>query len=161
MLTREILNSHPVATLRQEIRKHNVKGYSTMTKAKLIDEMMKRKESFSHIKMRGKPAPKSAPKASSKPAPKSKSTVDEDIRNLQNFSIPTVRFYKDFMRTKKERLDHLKEKEKNLNSIVASLKKVDRSKLDNKQKERLAFTLDLVPDYKEDIEKRRKDIEKM
>ena len=34
MITREILNSHTVSTLRKEISKSNIKGYSKMTKAK-------------------------------------------------------------------------------------------------------------------------------
>ncbi len=36
MVSREILNSHPVTTLRKEISKTNIKGYSKMKKAEVI-----------------------------------------------------------------------------------------------------------------------------
>ena len=52
MLSREILNSHTVPTLRQEISKTNFKGFYKMTKPQLVDLMMKNKEKFDHIKMR-------------------------------------------------------------------------------------------------------------
>jgi hypothetical protein len=48
-ITKEILNSHPVGTLKKEIAKTNVKGYSKMKKAELVDLMMKHKEKFGHI----------------------------------------------------------------------------------------------------------------
>jgi ribosomal protein L12E/L44/L45/RPP1/RPP2 len=54
MITREILNSHPVTALRKEISKTNIKGYSKMTKAQVVDVMMKNKEKFSHIKKKDK-----------------------------------------------------------------------------------------------------------
>ena len=41
MHTREILASHPITTLRKEIAKTNIKGYSKMKKAEVIDLMMK------------------------------------------------------------------------------------------------------------------------
>ena len=52
MPTREILNSHTAPTLRKEISKTNIKGYSTMKKEQLIDVMMKHADRFHHIKMR-------------------------------------------------------------------------------------------------------------
>ena len=54
MITREILNSHPVTTLRKEISKTNIKGYSKMTKPQVVELMMKNKDRFSHIKMKDK-----------------------------------------------------------------------------------------------------------
>ncbi len=50
MVTRDILHSHPITNLRKEISKTNIKGYSKMTKAQLVDVMMKNKERFGHIK---------------------------------------------------------------------------------------------------------------
>jgi hypothetical protein len=50
MVTRDILNSHSVSTLKKEISKTNVKGYSKMKKAEVVDLMMKNKERFAHIK---------------------------------------------------------------------------------------------------------------
>ena len=65
MLTREILSSHPVTTLRKEIAKTNIKGYSSMKKPDIIELMMKHKDRFDHIQMKVKSAPakKSAPPA--------------------------------------------------------------------------------------------------
>ena len=48
-LTKEILNSHPVGTLKKEIAKTNIKGYSKMKKDEIIELMMKHKENFGHI----------------------------------------------------------------------------------------------------------------
>ena len=64
MVTAEILNSHSVATLKKEISKTNVKGYSKMKKPDVVALMLKNKDRFSHIKHSGK----SAPKAKAKPA---------------------------------------------------------------------------------------------
>ena len=48
---KDILNSHPVSVLKKEISKTNIKGYSKMKKAEVIELMMKNKDRFSHIKM--------------------------------------------------------------------------------------------------------------
>jgi len=71
-ITREILNSHSVATLRKEISKTNIKGYSKMPKAQLVEVMMQNSPRFSHIKMAEKKprAPRSKPKAQEKPKEK-------------------------------------------------------------------------------------------
>lgn len=63
MVTREILQSHSVATLKKEIAKSNIQGYTKMNKSQLIDLMMKHKDRFSHIKPAAKkPEPKVEPK---------------------------------------------------------------------------------------------------
>jgi len=54
MVTREILMSHPIKYLRDEVRKANIMGFLTTKKEKLVDEMMKRKQMFMHIKPSGK-----------------------------------------------------------------------------------------------------------
>lgn len=51
---RDIFNSHPVSVLKKEIAKTNIKGYSKMKKAELVNLMMKHKDRFTHIKMRSK-----------------------------------------------------------------------------------------------------------
>ena len=58
MVTKEILMSHPISTLRKEVSKTNVRGYSKLKKAEIIDLMMKNKEKFAHIKTRLKPSRK-------------------------------------------------------------------------------------------------------
>lgn len=63
MVTHDILNSHSVATLKKEISKTNVKGYSKMKKNEVIELMMKTPERFAHITMKGKqPRKKAEPK---------------------------------------------------------------------------------------------------
>ena len=52
MVTAEILLSHPVKTLKSEISKTNIKGYSKMKKDEIIELMLKYKSRFSHIKKR-------------------------------------------------------------------------------------------------------------
>jgi len=54
MVTTEILMSHPIKTLRAEVKKANIMGFATMAKAPLVAEMMKRKELFGHIKASGR-----------------------------------------------------------------------------------------------------------
>ena len=49
-LTREILNSHPISTLKKEISKTNIKGYSKMKKDEVVELMMKNKERFPSMK---------------------------------------------------------------------------------------------------------------
>jgi len=44
------LESHPVATLKKEISKTNVKGYSKMKKSEVVALMLKNKDRFNHIK---------------------------------------------------------------------------------------------------------------
>ena len=56
MVNAEILNSHPLSTLKKEISKTNIKGYSRMKKPELVATMMKHKERFGHIKHSGKTA---------------------------------------------------------------------------------------------------------
>ena len=47
---RDVLNSHTVVNLKKEISKTNIKGYSKLKKADVINLMLKHKDRFSHIK---------------------------------------------------------------------------------------------------------------
>jgi len=77
---REIFNSHPVSVLKKEISKTNIKGYSKMKKAQIVDLMMKNKERFKHIKMAEKKAPAPAKKAPEpKPAPAKKKKIKFNV----------------------------------------------------------------------------------
>ena len=51
---RDIFNSHSVSTLKKEISKTNIKGYSTMKKAQIVDLMVKNQARFSHLKLNEK-----------------------------------------------------------------------------------------------------------
>lgn len=64
------LESHKVATLKKEISKTNVKGYSKMRKAEVVALMVKNKDRFNHIRHATEPAPKKIIKIKkNKPAP--------------------------------------------------------------------------------------------
>ena len=52
MVTKQILISHPIKTLKSEVSKTNIKGYSKMKKDEIIELMLKYKSRFSHIKKR-------------------------------------------------------------------------------------------------------------
>tara|TARA_R100000388_G_scaffold89971_1_gene71057 strand:+ start:207 stop:1490 length:1284 start_codon:yes stop_codon:yes gene_type:complete len=77
---REIFNSHPVSVLKKEISKTNIKGYSKMKKAQIVDLMMKNKERFKHIKMAKKPAtPAKKPATPPKKAPPKKKKIKFNV----------------------------------------------------------------------------------
>ena len=56
MVNAEILNSHPVSTLKKELKATNIKGIAKMKKSEVVAVMLKRKEMFTHIKHRTAPA---------------------------------------------------------------------------------------------------------
>mgnify|MGYP003624737087 CR=1 FL=1 len=68
------LESHPIANLKKEISKTNIKGYSKMKKPEVVELMLKNKDRFHHIKKYVKPTsepkPKPKPKPVEKPKPK-------------------------------------------------------------------------------------------
>ena len=72
---REIFESHPVAVLKKEIAKTNIKGYSTMKKAEVVELMLKNKARFSHIKMAEKKPRAKRGEKSAKSQPSQKSTA--------------------------------------------------------------------------------------
>ncbi len=43
------LESHPISTLKKEISKTNIKGYSKMKKNEVVSLMLKNKDRFNHI----------------------------------------------------------------------------------------------------------------
>jgi len=68
---RDILQSYSVNELKKEISKQNIKGYSKMKKAEIINLMMKHKDKFTYLKkkeMKKKEEPKK--KEQPKPEPK-------------------------------------------------------------------------------------------
>ena len=73
MPSREELESHPVITLKKEISKTNIKGYSKMKKPEIVELMLKNKSRFHHIKMAEKKPKEEKPKED-KPKPKLTST---------------------------------------------------------------------------------------
>lgn len=85
MVTREILESHPVSTLKKEIGKTNIRGYSKLGKKEIIDLMLENKERFDHIKMRLKPPPGVKKTVSEKP--KTKRTPEERKARLEQIAL--------------------------------------------------------------------------
>ena len=74
MPSRIELESHPVTTLKKEISKTNIKGYSKMKKPEVVELMLKNKDRFHHIKMAEK-KPKPKPKPVEKPKPVKKIVI--------------------------------------------------------------------------------------
>ena len=88
MLTKEILDSHPLKTLKKKIAKQNIKGYSNMKRPELTDLMMKHKDKFmdlKHAEKKEKKAPKAkAPKAkASNKKPLTVTTADGKVTELK------------------------------------------------------------------------------
>lgn len=140
---KDIFNSHSVATLKGEIRKANIKGYSKMKKAELVDLMVKNKSKFSHIKMaekkgnvRGKPAPKA--KTPSPPKDYSNKDfydyVDARDNNRAGKATKEEKKYLAFVKTA-EGQKHLKRIENDINEIPNTPpKKSPKAKRDKKPK---------------------------
>jgi hypothetical protein len=63
---KDILNSHSVSTLKKEISKTNIKGYSKMKKNEIVNLMLKNKDRFTHIKMKDKSKAKVPAKSKTK-----------------------------------------------------------------------------------------------
>tara|TARA_R110000772_G_C13138573_1_gene423724 strand:+ start:110 stop:718 length:609 start_codon:yes stop_codon:yes gene_type:complete len=121
MISKEILNSHPVSTLKKEIAKTNVKGYSKMKKAEVVELMMKHKEKFGHIKKKEKAKPAEKPKAKSPPKPKAKSppkakSAEEKKKDYfyDNLKLVSVEGYRGGMTANNSGPGDLTEQNKNL-----------------------------------------------
>ncbi len=82
MITKEILESHPVSVLKKEISKTNIKGYSKMKKSGIVSLMLKPEHSkrFSHIKKAETKGKKEAPK---KEAPKKEEPKKESAGQIE------------------------------------------------------------------------------
>ena len=109
MLTRDILNSHSVSTLKKEVSKYNksklVSGYSKMKKGEIVELMMKHQDKFKHIKMNEK-APRKKAEPKKKEEPKKKA---EPKKKEEPF------FKKQLKENKKEKAKTQKELKKKLN----------------------------------------------
>ena len=79
------LESHPIANLKKEISKTNIKGYSKMKKPEVVELMLKNKDRFHHIKKYVKPT--SEPKPKPKPKPVEKPKEENPLLNLSKLKI--------------------------------------------------------------------------
>ena len=99
MITREILNSHPVRNLKAELSKVKKSfNYGSLKKNELVDLMLKNKELFKHIKMyeppqRKKPEPKAKAGPKEKTKEKAKPVKKNTVEELKDFETASY-FYK-------------------------------------------------------------------
>jgi type IV secretory pathway VirB10-like protein len=101
---REIFESHPVAVLKKEIAKTNIKGYSTMKKAEVVNLMMKNKARFSHIKMaEKKPRAKRGTKSQPSQKPTASGGKDKKKETPKKESDPFASLSKDAPKKKDEK----------------------------------------------------------
>ena len=113
MVTREILNSHPVKNLKAELSKVKKSfNYGSLKKSELVELMLKNKELFKHIKMyeppqRKKPEPKPAPKAKAAPKEKAapKAIKKNSVEELRNFVLGKNKFREQINELAKKNVD--------------------------------------------------------
>ena len=96
MTTFEVFNSHAVSTLKKEISKHNIKGYSKMRKADIIKLMIFHKDMFGHIvkKEKIKKEKKTQMKVQeTKPKPPTKPTIKNKFYNKKKNTEPEKKIH--------------------------------------------------------------------
>ena len=92
MTTFEVFNSHSVSTLKKEISKHNIKGYSKMRKADIIKLMIFHKDMFGHIVKREKTTKATKPTKEKTPT-KAKQIMKEQEIIIKKKPTITNKFY--------------------------------------------------------------------
>tara|TARA_R110002050_G_scaffold176361_2_gene309318 strand:+ start:1316 stop:1963 length:648 start_codon:yes stop_codon:yes gene_type:complete len=141
-VTREILKSHPLSSLKTEVAKVKKSlNYGKLKKEGLIDLILKNKEHFNHIKKYEAPPkptpkpkepekPKPKPKEPEKPTPKPESKptprpgrVDSDCISALEIAIKVIKFYTEnkgiFARDK-----YLIKNKKDLEEKINTIKKI-------------------------------------
>jgi hypothetical protein len=147
---KDILNSHPVAVLKKEISKSNIKGYSKMKKPEIVALMLKHKDKFSHIKMAEKKERKPRSTKEQKPKKKvepKKSALeilipgininkDKDLKPLSKEFIPDENNLKDMKKYKKILDKKNKDKKISKGEYERTIKEVNKQikKLEKEQK---------------------------
>jgi len=145
MITKEILESHPVSVLKKEISKTNIKGYSKMKKSGIVSLMLKPEHSkrFSHIKKAETKGKKEAPKkeapkkesASKKNTEKEVKKIKEELDKIRN-RVYTEQFNLKQLRQKIKSKEDIKKINKEIEDIQkeANKKQSDLKKYDNEKK---------------------------
>ena len=94
MPSKEILDTHPIASLKREIRKTNITGYSKLTKDEIINIMLKNKDRFHHIVKYVKPERKprvKKPKVEKTPEENKIKKLTDEIKksrdNIENLDL--------------------------------------------------------------------------
>ena len=137
MPSREELESHPVTTLKKEISKTNIKGYSKMKKPEVVELMLKNKDRFHHIKMAEKKTKKEKPKEDK---PKEKLTSTRASGKVTELKLKEAKPKKKKLIKKKKKKKKKKEKpvEKPKSKPKAKLSELDsmeKSILDDLEKQ--------------------------
>jgi hypothetical protein len=129
MLTKEILDSHPLKTLKSEISKHiykKIKGYSTMKRPELTDIMLNNKEKFGHLKAAEKKERKA--KAPNK-KPLTITTGDGKVTELKKKAIKLI------PKKKKEPTKLIPKKKKEPTKLIPKKKKEEAVKKARSEKQ--------------------------
>ena len=125
MPSREILESHPVSVLRAEVAKANKElnvikvsvNKKRLTKKQLIDEMMKHKDRFHHIKMAVKSRAKAPAQFKKAPESPNKANLKDTDREKLEVARQIIRnVYKD-TKVKTKRNNALKKYKKLVESV--------------------------------------------
>lgn len=154
MVSREILNSHPVSVLKKEISKTNIKGYSKMKKTELIDLMMKAEHAdrFAHIEIassKKKPVEKKPVKKERSPIKLTSFTVTKADGSKKEVKTGRVKRRAEEKKAKKPKKSSAEDESKNMLKMMlkeqqaelVKLKKSKASKEDIKRKTELIGTI--------------------
>lgn len=149
MPSKQLLNTHPLPSLKREIRKTNITGYSKLTKDEIIELMLKHKDRFHHMTDYVKPERKPRkPRVKKEKVVEEKKENKEDIldkkldklhENLNNTEFPSLEILNETARTLMDYRDLGGNKHKGLVKLIykrqkATIAKSKEKKPDNKRK---------------------------
>ena len=149
MPSKQLLNTHPLPSLKREIRKTNITGYSKLTKDEIIELMLKHKDRFHHMTDYVKPERKPRkPRVKKEKVVEEKKENKEDIldkkldklhENLNNTEFPSLEVLNETARTLMDYRDLGGNKHKGLVKLIykrqkATIAKSKEKKPDNKRK---------------------------
>ena len=129
MPSREELESHAVTTLKKEISKTNIKGYSKMKKPEVVELMLKNKDRFHHIKMAEKKTKKEKPKEDK---PKEKLTSTSASGKVTELKLKEAKPKKKKLVIKEKPVEKPKSKPK---AKLSELDSMEKSILDDLEKQ--------------------------
>ena len=122
---RDILQSYSVNELKKEISKQNIKGYSKMKKAEIINLMMKHKDKFTYLKKKEtkkKEQPKK--KEEQKPEPKKVMKKKEEPKKVMK--------KKEEPKKEMKKKEEPKKKDEKLSDIMKELENIEDKVFDKK-----------------------------
>lgn len=159
MLSKEILQSHPISVLKKEISKTNIRGYSKMKKSEVVDLMMKNKDRFGHIRMKEKKTAQTKIQPKKKEVPKASLKELKAKLKLKGLPSMALKFIKTVEQAQ-ERLNELEAKEPEDKKVQISKSVLERIPVKNQAKikklilkvlPRAQFTLQDQVEYFDDL----------